>query len=138
MDHRPGLQPDLGEEEQGTLRLLSSTLIPLGWLVSLKWLIRLALVAAVALGLLVCGLLYNGLPLSAAGPWVAVTLAYILFWFALVALVVACRANSALNAAALLAVWLVLTVVAPASLNLATQALLPVPYGFEIRCASAR
>lgn len=120
------------EEEGGTLRLLSSTLIPLGWLVCLKWAIRLALVSAVAVSLLLAGFVYNGLPLVSAGPWLAVTLAYIVFWFALVALVVACRANSALNAAALLAAWLVLTVVAPASLNLATQALLPVPYGFEI------
>ena len=120
------------EEEGGTLRLLCATVIPLGWLVFFKWLIRLALVSAVALTLLVAGFLYNGLALASLGPWAGVTLGYIAFWFALVALVVALRLNSALNAAVLLAAWLVLTVVAPASLNLATQALLPVPYGFEI------
>ncbi len=121
------------EEELGTWRLLASSATPVTQLLALKLYVRWFFVIAICLGIQLAAMLYNSLAWDVSAlAWAAITVAYVTFWFAVCSAVVALRSNSSFNASVLLALWLLLCIVAPATMNLATQSLLPVPYGFEI------
>ncbi len=121
------------EREQGTLPLLLSQPLRLRTVVLGKALLRVAVLCGLVVGFSLLAFGLAGADLGAEGTvtrlglWVAVTLAYAAFWFAL-ALAVATRGwSSATNAIALVAAWLALVVVAPALLHLAASVRYPPP-----------
>ncbi|ARN83896.1 ABC transporter permease subunit [Methylocystis bryophila] len=122
-----------GERELGTLRLLltqsaSPTMVALG-----KTATRAIIIATPLLALpLPTMLLFRPIPnlsefFTAGALWVALTLAYCLFWLSLSVLINSFCRSSAFNALALVGSWVVLTLVVPAALNLAVDALYPSP-----------
>lgn len=135
------------EREQGTLAMTLSQPVRLRSLVIGKVLARASLVLATAIVLAVGGSLLAGVDVRQAGVlprlglWVATVAAYGAFWFALALAVNALGRDSATNAVALAACWMILVVVAPAFINLVVTSLHPVPSRVEliqaIRDASA-
>ena len=122
-----------GERERDTLALVLAQPLTLRSLFSAKLTPRVLLV----FGLL--GLLAAVFMLSApggAGPrlalWLGVALAYTAFWFALSAAVVVRRGSSASHAVTLAATWLALTMLLPATINLAVKTLAPMPSRIEL------
>jgi ABC-2 type transport system permease protein len=61
-----------------------------------------------------------------------VSVSYLFFWFAASLLVMSLHQSSNFNALALLGVWLCLTILIPATLNVALSTLLPVPEALEV------
>lgn len=122
-----------GERELGTLPLLLGQPLPLRRLLAVRLLVRafvflglnlLALVLALAaLG----GPMFRTRGLALLGLWLAVTVAYGLFWFACAFYVNARGRSSAENGLLLAGLWLLLVVVAPGALNLGLKQLYPMP-----------
>jgi ABC-2 type transport system permease protein len=117
------------EEEGGTLRMLQTTSASLAAILGLKLAVRVAVVLLSVNAMLLLGGLPTGADLA---PWLLVINGYLAFWFAVSVVVIAMRRNSSWNATALLSVWLVLSIMAPALTNLLSGALLPVGHGFEL------
>ncbi|AYQ36319.1 DUF3526 domain-containing protein [Runella sp. SP2] len=121
------------EKEGGTWSLvLSQSSRPLS-MIKAKILIRYASVLSVLVLLLVVASVYLHLPLDAALLAFALTsILYVSFWFALAWLVVSFQKNSSQNALILLLSWVLLTLVAPATINALTLHLYPVPEAFSV------
>ncbi|MDD3761292.1 MAG: ABC transporter permease subunit [Acidithiobacillus sp.] len=126
------------EREQGMMKLVLSNPITLSTLLAGKLLARaLPLLAGAALLPIVALLLFfpparqvDALPQMMG--WIALVLAYGLFWFALAAFVNALRTSSANNALLLISAWVVLTLIAPVIVNLAVSTANPAPSRVEL------
>ena len=82
---------------------------------------------------LLVSLFWLRLPLDRRiGFVILISLAYLLFWFAASWWVMAFRRSSNFNALALLGVWLTLTILLPAALNVALATWLPVPEALAV------
>ena len=123
------------EAERGTLALLRSQPFSVARVLGLKLLFRFALVlGAVAVLTLLAGVV-NRVPVGEAGQlllWLGVAAAYVAFWFGVSALVVAQGRTSAFNAVALLGLWSLLVLVAPALTQLALDRRHPLPDRAEV------
>ncbi len=116
------------EQEQGTWNLICSQPASPRKILLLKASLRCASIVAVWLLTLLVSWLWLRLPLDRrSGFVVLISLAYLLFWFAASLFVMSLRRSSNFNALALLGVWLTLTILFPAALNVALSTLLPVP-----------
>jgi len=130
------------EREAGTLPLLLSQPVALRTVLLGKVALRAAAVVAIAVGLTLGGALVAGVSLgapgalAAAGAWVAITVAYGLFWLALALLVNVYGGSSATNALALVGTWLAFAVLVPALLNLGVTTLHPAPSRVELMQAT--
>lgn len=125
------------ELELGTAALLfSSAVMPARWLAA-SFLLRAALFLGAFCAALLAGLSAAGLEFSAPGAmlrlslFLAVSAAYLAFWFGLAFLVNAARKGPAANALTLAACWLALVVLLPSTLNLAVKAVYPLPSRVE-------
>ena len=120
------------EKEEGTWSLvLSQSGSPLNML-RMKLLIRFASVLLVLLLLLGMGGFYLDISFDAAfSAFVLMALLYVSFWFALCWLVASFYKSSSQSSLTLLLVWLLLTVVVPASLHALTVSRYPVPEAFS-------
>jgi ABC-2 type transport system permease protein len=122
-----------GERERGTLALLLAQPLTLRSL----FLGKLTPRALLLLGLLgfLATLFMLGVP-DGVGPrlalWLAVALAYTVFWFALSAAVIVRGGSSAKHAVTLAALWLALTMLLPAAINLAVKTLAPMPSRIDL------
>jgi ABC-2 type transport system permease protein len=122
-----------GEKEEGTLALALSQPVSLASLVVAKLGLRLMLFVAAIVTLTLIALLVTGVSLGAPGvgprlaAWVAAVVAYGLLWFAAAVAVIARGYSSSTNATALAALWLLVTIVVPSTLNLLANTLYPVP-----------
>lgn len=120
------------EREQGSLRLLATQPLRLvGWLLQ-KSALRFALLAILLGASLKLSLWINGISLF--GDWgqgvyqlLALSVAYLLFWFGLAFVVNLQGRSSAHNAISLLGIWVALVLLVPAVLNQAANTLYPVP-----------
>jgi len=127
-----------GEKEAGILALALSQPISLRRLVLAKLATRALFVILLAALLTVTGILLGGADLLATGAfprlvsWLALTLAYGAFWFALAIAINALGRSSATNAIALAGLWLLFVVVVPAVLNVLVKAAFPVPSRVEL------
>ena len=118
------------ERDGGTLALLRAQPISLArWLAA-----RFALRGALTLGLFAVASVGGWLALGGApaalgdvAVWLALALAYGVFWFALAWWIGNRAANASASALALAAVWLALVIVFPAGLNLALKQIYPPP-----------
>ncbi|HEX8657591.1 MAG TPA: DUF3526 domain-containing protein [Hymenobacter sp.] len=121
------------EREEGILTLLLAQPVRPTTVLGAKLAFRAALVLALAGLLSVVGMAWAGVPLDGRVPtWLALTTLYCLFWFGVALVVTAWQRASAVNAVALLGVWLVLVVLVPSLLNLGVAAAHPVPQGIEL------
>ena len=121
------------EREEGILVLLLAQPVRPGTVVAAKLAFRLAIVLGLALLLSAVGMGWAGVPLDGrVATWLALTVLYCLFWFGVVLVVTALHRPSAVNAVALLGVWLLLVVLVPSLLNLGVAAARPVPQGIEL------
>jgi ABC-2 type transport system permease protein len=121
------------EQEQGTWNLIRSQPVPPRNLLALKAGLRFLPVVGVWLLTLLVSVLRLRLPLDRRLGFAAlISLSYLLFWFGTSLLVVSFRRSSNFNVQALLGVWLTLTIIVPAALNVALSVLLPVPEGLEV------
>lgn len=121
------------ERDQGTLRMLLSQPLTLPRLVLAKTLVRAGLIIGLAVLVPALALLItrhsvlHGAALGSLALWMALVIAYGLFWFALSALVNSLRRASATNALLLIGTWVLLVLVVPVALNLAASRAHPAP-----------
>ena len=119
------------EKEGGTLLLLQSQSTSLFRILLNKGIFRLLVVWGMAIVLIVLGFLFQDISMSANSQlmvqWTTLILGYCLFWVLIMGLVVWLRKSSAVSAIIGLGIWLVLTLIAPAMLNLFVLAEEPLP-----------
>ena len=117
------------EREQGTLALTLSQPVSARSVVAAKLAFRALLLVGMVLTTSLLGILVTG-GFSAPSRvllWCATVVTYALFWFVLAAWVNTLRRSSAWNATILVGAWLVLVVVLPAAINIASGLLHPLP-----------
>jgi ABC-2 type transport system permease protein len=121
------------EQEQGTWNLICSQPASPRKVFALKALIRFSAILGVWLLTLLIVTVWLRLPLEHRIAFVLlVSVSYLFFWFAASLLVMSFCRSSNFNALALLGVWLCLTILVPAALNVALSGLLPVPEALEV------
>lgn len=121
------------EKEQGTLPLLLSQPIGLPLVVGAKLTFRMMLVLGLALLLSLVAMVWGQVtPDVRVALWLGVVVLYCLFWFGVAFLVAALQKNSAFNAVSLLGIWLLLTIIIPALLNVYVAIKQPVPQALEL------
>ncbi|WP_299991482.1 DUF3526 domain-containing protein [uncultured Pontibacter sp.] len=121
------------EKEQGTLPLLLSQPIGLPLIVGAKLTFRMMLVLGMALLLSVVAMVWGQVsPDMRVAFWLGVVVLYCLFWFGVAFVVAALQKNSAFNAVTLLGVWLLLTIIIPALLNVYIAVKQPMPQALEL------
>ncbi len=121
------------EKEQGTLPLLLSQPLGLPLIVGAKLGFRVMIVLALALLLSIIAMGWGRVvPDVRIGMWLGTVVLYCLFWFGVAFLVAALHKGSAFNAITLLGVWLLLTIVIPALLNVYVAVTQPVPQALEL------
>lgn len=125
-----------GERERGTLAMLLSQPISQRALVFGKASARLAVLCGVTVVFAVGGLLVAGADLGAGGAaiglYVAVLVAWAMFWFAAAVAVNAFGRSSANNALMLFGLWLLLVVVVPGLVRVGVDTLRPPPSRVEM------
>jgi ABC-2 type transport system permease protein len=121
------------EQEQGIWALLCSQPVSASKVLAVKAIIRFLPIVAVWLLTLLVGVFWLRLPLDQRLCFVLlISLAYLLFWFAASWFVMSFKRSSNFNALSLLGVWLTLTILLPAALNVALATFLPVPEAFAV------
>lgn len=121
------------EQENGVWNLLRSQPISVGKIIGWRLLIRFITVLLIAFGLIIasCFYLNSGFDIRLLHA-LLITFAYLTFWFALTAFIISLQKSSTFNALSLLGIWIFLTILAPALLNLAISTALPVSESFEL------
>ncbi len=119
------------EKEGGTLSLLHAQVASINTILLSKGILRFLLVCLLATTLLFIGFLIQGVSfgenISMFFSFLLVIFAYCFFWCAMMALIVALRRSSALSAMLGLGIWLLLTLIAPALINLIISSNQPSP-----------
>jgi ABC-2 type transport system permease protein len=118
-----------GEREAGRYHALAALPHARRRLWTSRVAVRLAGVLIALLLPFAVGALLAGTALPRASGFAALVILVCLFWTAIILLVARRGVRSAVNAAALAAIWFALTLVAPAGANLAINAAVPVPDG---------
>ena len=79
---------------------------------------RLLVVCTIAVALSFAGFILNGVTeLAAISGWTLIVLGYTLFWFAVVAVIVSLQKTSAINALALVSMWVAVLIFIPTVVN---------------------
>ncbi|MDN5202747.1 DUF3526 domain-containing protein [Fulvivirgaceae bacterium BMA10] len=124
------------EKEGGTLLLLQSQSISLRMILFSKGLLRLLIIWSLATVLLLLGFVIQGISVFEHGylffRWLLIIYGYCLLWTLLMGMIVRLRKSGALSAMLGLGVWLVLTLITPALLNLFVMANEPLPNRAEM------
>nr|WP_298789498.1 DUF3526 domain-containing protein [uncultured Allomuricauda sp.] len=117
------------ERETGSLKLLASQPISIHIWVLQKIGIRFLWIATLTVILLLGTLLIFGGPIDSGTmfSFIGLTIAYILFWFALAFVVNLQASNSAKNAITILGLWLVFVLLAPSIINQLGSTIYPMP-----------
>ncbi len=121
------------EKERGTLALVLSQPISLSTFLLGKLLFRFGLVVLLVALLIAAGVLFTGA--QADGRvliWLSATTLYSMFWFGVCYAFIVLKKSSAFNAICLLGVWLLLTIIAPAVINVVSQISQPVTEGMAL------
>ena len=121
------------EQESGIWNLLRSQPVSVGKIIGWRLLIRFVTVLLMAFGLIAAGCFYLESAFDIRFIYaLLITFIYLGFWFTLAAFVISLQKSSTFNALSLLGVWIFLTILAPALLNLAISTALPVSESFEL------
>ncbi|MDQ4121055.1 MAG: DUF3526 domain-containing protein [Acidobacteriota bacterium] len=120
------------EQETGTWSLLHSQPVSVLKIVSLRLVLRFALVFAAALLILILGCLSLGAEFDQRFFAAALlTFAYVAFWFGVAAFVISFGRGSTFNALTLLGTWIFLVLLAPALLSSIVSTVFPVSESME-------
>ncbi len=120
------------QKESGVWSLLKSQTEKSFAIIGRKFLVRLIIILTVAIVLFIVAKLYLGLPVDFTFLSVfALTILYLCFWFALSFFFISLNRSSNFNASALIAVWVLICIVIPASLNLFLTRKYPVPEALQ-------
>lgn len=124
------------EQENGVWNLLRSQPVSVAKIIGWRFLIRFATVLLIALVLIISACLLLQSPLDTRFIYaLLLTFSYLAFWFALAGFVVSLQKSSTFNALSLLGIWIFLTILAPALLNLVISTALPVSESYEMTVA---
>ncbi len=125
-----------GEKEQGTLPILQTQPIPLVVIIMHKAILRLLIIWGIAFLLLVFGFVIQGISIadnfSVFMDWVLVTFLYVFGWSTIMCGLVWLKYSTSLTAMLGLSIWLILTLVTPALLNLLLTTQTPLPNRAEM------
>lgn len=124
------------EKEGGTLLLLQSQPVPLFFTLASRGFLRFAVVILLATLLLILAFLLQGISFTShVGlfmQWLLLIYGYCFLWALIMAGIVWLRKSAALSAMMGLGVWLILTLITPAMLNLFVLADQPLPKRSEV------
>ncbi|MGM9478753.1 DUF3526 domain-containing protein [Pedobacter sp. GSP4] len=120
------------QKESGIWSLLKSQTDNAFKVIWRKFLVRAAVVFTVAILLLFSAVVYLQLPIGFTFFSVAALLMlYLAFWFSVSFFIISVGRSSSFNASALVAVWILICIVIPASLNLFLTQKYPVPEALQ-------
>jgi ABC-2 type transport system permease protein len=120
------------QKESGVWSLLSAQTNQSFQVIWQKFLVRVAVIFAVALLLLFVAILYLHLPVDFIFFSItALIMFYLAFWFAVSFFIISLAKSSNFNASALVAVWVLICIVIPASLNLFLTRKYPIPEALQ-------
>lgn len=124
------------EKEGGTLSLLGLQTISMRKIIFHKLLFRFGVVLVLGIVLLLIAALVNHV-FSDMRWWIfcLAFVAYIVCWMGILALVISFRKNSGFNALVLVSVWLIFTMLLPASLNAGLSLAKPIPAHTQLAAA---
>ncbi len=121
------------EQENGVWTLLCSQPVSVRLISIYRLMIRFLLIVFLAFGLIGASCVIQGSSFDLRFAYVLlITFTYLAFWFAVAAAMISLGKSTTFNAVSLLGVWIVLTILAPALLNLAISTALPVSESFEL------
>jgi ABC-2 type transport system permease protein len=125
------------EKEAGTLQMTLAQPVSLRKLLMGKIVARASIIVALTVAFAVAGLLVSGETLENGGLfrlglWTIVIAAYGAFWFALAVAINGLGRSSATNALALTGMWLLIVMIIPSLVSVASTALYPVPSRVEM------
>ncbi|QIL42128.1 DUF3526 domain-containing protein [Pedobacter sp. HDW13] len=120
------------QKESGIWPLLNAQIDNTFLIIWRKFLVRLIVIFLLAIVLMLVAAVYLKLPFDATFAVVlALILLYLTFWFAVSFVVISINKSSNFNASVLIAVWVLLCIVVPASLNLLLTKKYPVPEALQ-------
>jgi len=120
------------ERESGIWSILKAQTNQLAGLIWKKLMVRAVVILLTSLVLLIMAVGYLALPIDLTLLFVAMSIwLYLVFWFAMCFFIVSLSKSSSYNASALVAIWVVLCVVAPATLNLVLTQRYSVPEALQ-------
>ncbi len=121
------------DQENGIWNLLSSQPVSTAKIIGWRLLIRFVSVLIIAFSLITASCFYLESSFDVRFFYaLLITFSYLTFWFALTASFISFQKSSTFNALSLLGVWIFLTILAPALLNLVISTTLPVSESFEV------
>jgi ABC-2 type transport system permease protein len=121
------------EQENGIWNLLSSQPVSTAKIIGWRLLIRFVIILILAFSVITTSCFYQSSMFDIRFIYaLLITFSYLIFWFALTAFVISFQKSSTVNALSLLGVWIFLTILAPALLNLVISTALPVSESFEV------
>ena len=116
------------EKEEGTWKLIQAQNKKYNKLLLQKLLVRFGFTATVLVILNALSINILSIPLTTAFiATLVLGMLYIIFWFAVCMWVISWQKNSSTNAVSLLSIWLLLTIIAPASINNYIITTYPIP-----------
>ncbi|WP_426325113.1 ABC transporter permease [Pedobacter sp. R-06] len=120
------------QKESGVWSLLSAQTSQSFQVIWQKFLVRVAVIFTVALLLLFVAILYLHLPVDFIFFSItALIMLYLAFWFAVSFFIISLAKSSNFNASALVAIWVLICIVIPASLNLFLTRKYPMPEALQ-------
>jgi len=120
------------EQENGVWQIVRTTTKSIGAAIAGKLLIRLGIILATTIAVFAAAVIALGLPLSQPTfQLLFIVLLYVLFWFALSAMVVSMGKSSSFNATTLICIWIFLSILFPGVANIAVNRIIPVPEAAE-------
>lgn len=120
------------QKESGVWSLLSAQTNQSFQVIWQKFLVRVAVIFTVALLLLFVAILYLHLPVDFIFFSITTLIIfYLAFWFAVSFFIISLAKSSNFNASALVAVWVLICIVIPASLNLFLTRKYPIPEALQ-------
>ncbi|MDQ1089788.1 DUF3526 domain-containing protein [Siphonobacter sp. SORGH_AS_1065] len=120
------------EQETGVWNIVHTSTAQLGRTIAGKLLVRFGVLLVLTLAVFAAACFCLRLPFS--GPTfqlLLVVLIYVLFWFAVAALIVSLGKRSSFNATALICIWIFLAVLLPGMANTLVNSNIPIPEASE-------
>lgn len=121
------------ERENGIWHLLGSQPVSMTKIIALRLFLRFAVIFLFALGLLAASAFILESAFDVRFLYAClIVFAYFTFWFSASALVISLQKSSTFNALSLLGIWIFLTILLPALLNLLISTAFPVSESFDV------
>jgi len=109
------------EKEQGTFPILNTQPISLRQIIAYKFLFKFILIIGLVVIYSLLGYLFSPVkhtfPLLSFLSWLAILTGYMLFWFAIVFLIVSFKYNSSVSALSLTGFWMLFLIIIPSLIN---------------------